>query len=1127
MPRTSLSSNILESLITLMGWAGTQVIMLTLLLVFTAPLKAQTYVPIIFPGSIGTIAHGNNSLGQIVGEWEDTGGVTHGFIYSAGTYTSFDYPGASGTALYGINNAGDMVGYHDFLVGFFYKAGTGTFTATVGVGEDVNNFDFIPIGGGGFLETPTSQPSAINYPGTVSNSTISIGFSDAFQIVGYYADQSDVLHGFSYNFINYTTIDAPGYFGTGWRSANTPGDMVGSVSDSTGLVHAMFYSGGVFTQIDYHPTVINHYNQANHINDFGQIVGYSPGAAGQPATIGFLRLPAARNAVPFINHPLVPSAALPGSAGFTLTVDGTGFVQGAVVNWNGSPRSASFQNSERLTATINASDVAAAGTALVTVANPTPGGGTSNMQFFSITSPVQTPTFTLSTQSAGSSPQRNIAADFNRDGIMDLAAADAPNNQVVVMLGNGDGTFQSPVTYTVGAGPSTLIAADFDNDGKLDIAVGDSDGGIYVLQGNGDGTFHVDPIISVAGAGPWDLKAGDFNGDGRLDLACVNQTDSTISIFLGNGDATFNGDGFFQPPATFPTGANPGQMTLGDFNGDGFLDIAVVNFGGFSGDTVSVLLGNGNGTFRPKVDYNTSLAPLSVVAADFNGDGKLDLAVANSCGTSSPCGRPGLVSILLGNGDGTFETHVDYPAGSFPYTIVAGDFNGDGKLDVAVSDLDSSQVTILSGAGDGTFPNSTTAGTSGSPVGLLAADFNRDGLMDLAAGTGSGISILLQNVPVQTIASLSLSPATVLGGNSVTGTVTLSGPAPTGGVLINLSSSNPAAATVPGSVTVSAGATSATFTVASVPVAADTSVTISATSGTSTKNAALTVQAPTLLSLTLNPVGLIGGKSSVASATLNGLAPSSGLTIALSSNNPSIAAPAGNIVIAGGSLSGSVTITTQGVASNTPVTISATLGTVTKTATLTVKPATLLSVKLTPASLYGGATSTATVTLNGEAPAAGAVVTLASSNSSIASLPATITIPGGATSAAVTVQTQPVSPTTAVIISAVYAGLTRTGTLTVKAAILSAITLSPTSVTGGSSSTATVKLNNPAPAGGAVVALTSSNTAAATVPSSVTVPAGAKTATATVSTNSVSVATTVHIGANYAGVNKTAALTVK
>ena len=1120
MPTVSLSSNIksiLKSLSPRFRSAGTAAIMLTLLLAYTARLKAQTYIPIIYPGAVVTEAHGINAFGQIVGSWTDASGNTHGFLYNAGIYTSFDFPGSSQTTPYGINNAGDIVGDHDASVGFLLKGGVFS-TLPSANGWDVNNFDFIATGAG-YLDS-SLEAHGINVPGSVY--TLSRGINDAIQITGAWADGSRT-HGFVFTGTGYTNLDVPGQADTWGNGINTAGEVVGYYYDTLSVQHGFLWDGVAFTQFDYPGSTNETY--AYRINDFSQIVGrtYVPGSG----YIGFLRLPSGVNSIPHIHQALFPASRIPGSAGFTLTVEGTGFVQGALVNWNGGGVPTTYQNSEKLVATISAADVAAAGTALVTVTNPPPGGGTSNAQFFSITNPVQTPSFTVSTVTAGSSPQRNIAADFNEDGIMDLAATDGPNNQVVVMLGNGDGTFQSPVPYTVGRGPSTLIAADFDHDGRLDIAVGDSDGGIYVLQGNGDGSFHVDPILSVAGAGPWDLAVGDFNGDGNLDLACVNQTDNTISIFLGNGDATFHGDGFFQPPAALATNSYPAQMAVGDFNGDGILDIAVANFGSFTGNTVSVFLGNGNGTFKPKVDYAVSLGPLSVVAADFNGDGKLDLAVANSCGTSSPCGRPGLVSILLGVGDGTFATHVDYPAGSFPYTIVAGDFNGDGKLDLAVSDLDSSQVTILSGAGDGTFPNSTAVSTDGAPVGLLAADFNRDGQMDLAAGSGSSISILLQNVPVQSIASLSLSPATVLGGNSVTGTVTLSGPAPTGGVLIDLSSSNTSAATVSGSVTVSAGETSATFTVVSLPVAATTSVTISATSGSSTKTAALTVQAPALVSLKLSPAGLIGGNSSVATATLNGLAPSSGVTITVSSNNPAIAAPAGNIVIAGGSSSGTTTITTQGVANSTAVKISATLGTVTKEATLTVKPVALLSVKLIPASLFGGATSTATVTLNGEAPAAGALITLASSNTSIVSLPATVNVPGGATAAAVTVQTQPVSSTTAVTISAVYGGLTRTANLTVKAPVLSAITLSPTSVTGGSPATATVKLNNPAPAGGAVVTLASSNTSAATVPSSVTVPAGATTATATVSTSTVTVRTTVHISANYAGLTKTATLTVR
>ena len=757
MPRTSLPLNILAPLTMKIRRAGTALVMLALLLASTALLDAQTYTQIKVPGAVETEAHGINAFGQIVGSWQDASGNTHGFLYNAGTFTTIDYPGSDQTTLYAINNAGDIVGDHDASMGFLLKEGIFT-SLTNANGWDINNFDFIATGSGFLESNGSAQP--IQVPG--SQYTLSWGINDAFEIAGTYGDGTRT-HGFFYNPAgSYTTVDVPGQADTFGSGINTAGNMVGYYYDSVSIQHGFLYDGVNFTKFDVPSSTNNTY--AFRINDFGQIVGRTF-VPGNPGFIGFLRTPAGLNPIPHIHQASLPVGSLPGASGFTLTVEGTGFVSGAVVNWNGSHRTTSFQSSEKLTATITAADVASAGTALVTVANPAPGGGSSNTQFFQITAPASTPTFIRTTVPAGSSPQRNIAADFNRDGIMDLAAADGANNKILVSLGNGDGTFQSPVLYGVGKNPSTLIAGDFDNDGKLDIAVGDSDGGIYVLQGNGDGTFHVDSIISVAGAGPWDLAVGDFNGDGRLDLACVNQTDSTISIFLGNGDATFHGDGFFQPPSTLSTNAAPAQMTVGDFNGDGILDLAVANFGSFTGNTVSVFLGNGNGTFKPKVDYDVNLAPLSIVAADFNGDGKLDLAVASSCGSSTPCGRPGVVSILLGNGDGTFEHHTDYPAGSFPYTIVAGDFNGDGKLDVAVSDLDSSQITILAGVGDGTFPTSTTTPASSSPVGLLAADFNRDGEMDLAAGTHGGVDIFLQNSSTSTPITLTLSPATLNFGN--------------------------------------------------------------------------------------------------------------------------------------------------------------------------------------------------------------------------------------------------------------------------------------------------------------------------------------------------------------------------
>lgn len=709
--------------------------------VLSGELSAQTFKAINYPGAHETTAQGINAFGQIVGGYQDGTGA-HAFIYNAGKFTSFDFPGATSTAAYGINNAGQIVGTfsNSSSAGQWFLYSGGVFTALSTGAYSINNSGAI-VTGSGFVNN--GAVTVLNDPNAATNGTDSWGINDLDQVVGFYEDPNfTTTHGFLFSQGGFSTIFFPGQNVTSCFGINNHQQIVGSYIDTRSAMHGFLFNGGNYTGFDYPGTVSGTIGYA--INDFGQIVGvYTP--AYPYYNNGFLYSPAARNPLPFISQPLAPETVLPGSAGLTLTVSGTGFVQGSVVYWNGSARQTSFQNSEKLTATINSSDLATEGTVSVTVVNPAPGGGTSNVQFFQITNPVTSIWVSQITLLAGSSPQRNVAADFNHDGNIDLAAADGANNQVVVMLGNGNGTFQSPVTYQTGNNPSYVIAADFNGDGNIDLAVANyNDNTISILLGNGDGTFRPQTAFAT-GTSPWSLAAGDFNGDGRLDLASVNNNGNSVSILLGNGDGTF------QPRGDVAADNDPRSIAIGDFNGDGILDMAVANFGGFAGNTVSLFLGNGNGTFQPKVDYAASGAPLSIVAADFNGDGKLDLAVDNSCGSSSTCGRPGSVSILLGNGDGTFQNHVDYSAGWFPYTIVAGDFNGDGKIDLAVANLDSQMVTVLSGAGDGTFPTSTQLPANGSPVGLLAADFNGDGKLDFAVGTGTGILIMFQEVPVPTV----------------------------------------------------------------------------------------------------------------------------------------------------------------------------------------------------------------------------------------------------------------------------------------------------------------------------------------------------------------------------------------
>ena len=363
---------------------------------------------------------------------------------------------------------------------------------------------------------------------------------------------------------------------------------------------------------------------------------------------------------------------------------------------------------------------------------------------------------------AGPYPGPVAAADFDKDGNPDLAAASSRSNTFSVLLGDSTGGFGPKTDFSIFSFASSVISDDFNEDGNLDLVLTTpgynswplpGDGTVSVRLGDGSGGFApMTDITYVIWEQLSDVTTADFNADGKLDLAVTNTvypspslgTYGSVSVLLGDGT------GGFGPKTDFLTGnESSGSVTTADFNADGNTDLAVT-----STWAVTILLGDGSGGFGPSGDFPTGTRPVSVTADDFNSDGRPDLALASEYEDS--------VSVLLGNGSGGFAPRKDFRTGRDPSSLTTADFNSDGRPDLAVANGTSNTVSVLLGNGGGGLGSKTDFATGPSPDSVVSDDFNGDKRPDLATANegNDAVSVLLNKTdPPRPTSAKSRSPA--------------------------------------------------------------------------------------------------------------------------------------------------------------------------------------------------------------------------------------------------------------------------------------------------------------------------------------------------------------------------------
>ncbi len=533
----------------------------------------------------------------------------------------------------------------------------------------------------------------------------------------------------------------------------------------------------------------------------------------------------------------------------------------------------------------------------------------------------------------------------------------------------------------------------------------------------------IQPASYATGGSSKYAAVGDFNGDGRPDIATYEPASQTLSVLFGDGK------GSFLPAVSHALGFSAASIAAADLNGDGCADLVFATTGG----VVAVVLSSAAGSFAPPAYHSAGISANYVTAADLNHDGVLDLIVAGGNG----------YSVLRGVKAGTFSAPLIL-AGTFSHFWVGvADFNGDGNLDLV---SDGSPGQFYAGNGDGTFA-APAASNVVIPYGGVTGDFNGDGKMDIAylvttfnqeRVSGQQVSVLIGTGTGQFLDAVDMFfpgggtgqvAAGDFNGDNRTDLAIWLGSSSRLYLMPNGTSSLVA---VPGDLT---GAANASLT------AADTD-------GNGSKDllllnsAAVTLlrnshgNPPLLAVAAVAPASVTGGLAVQGSVALGGPAPAGGATIALSSSNPSLAHPVvSTVTIPAGASTGTFSLSTAGVLASTPVDITATYNSVAQTAVVTlVAPYSLTGVTVAPARQFGGFTTNGTIVLSGPADS-NATVQLTSSNTAIASVPASVTVPAGATSATFPIALQPVPADTVVSISAAMGGVTRTAAVTVLRAL--------------------------------------------------------------------------------------------